>query len=300
MNAVLNGKKVTVVMELQARFDEEANIKWARKLEESGATLISSIPGMKVHSKLCLITRREKGVKENFVAVSTGNFNESTASHYTDHVLFTHNQDIARETKRVFDMLSNNFRNFRFSHLLISPFYLRKKIGDMINKEIKIAKSGKPAAINIKVNNLLDKAMTDRLYRASKAGVKIRLIVRSNCSVVPGLKNISENIEIHGIVDKYLEHSRIIWFHNGGKENIYISSADIMVRNLDTRVEVAVPIYDEKVKEELIDYFNMQFADNQKSRYINHENENAYVKPINSKPIRCQTDFYNYLKNRNY
>lgn len=300
MNAVLNGKNVTVVMELQARFDEEANIKWARKLEESGANLISSIPGMKVHSKLCLITRREKGVKENFVAIATGNFNESTAKLYTDHVLFTYNQAIAREAKYVFEMLTHNFRNFRFSHLLISPFYLRKKIGDMINNEIKIAKSGKNAAISIKVNNLMDKAMTDRLYRASRAGVKIRLIVRSNCSVIPGVKHMSENIEIHTIVDKYLEHSRIIWFHNNGEENIYISSADIMVRNLDRRVEVAVPIYDEKIKQELMDYFNMQFDDNQKSRYLNQYEENTYVTAEKSKPVRSQQDFYDYLKKRKY
>jgi polyphosphate kinase len=300
MNAVLNGKNVTVVMELQARFDEEANIKWARKLEESGATLISSIPGMKVHSKLCLITRRVKGQKENFVAISTGNFNESTAKLYTDHVLFTYNQNIAKEAKRVFEMLTNNFRNFRFSHLLISPFYLRKKLSDMINNEIRNAKAGKEAAINLKVNNLMDKSMTDRLYRASRASVKIRLIVRSACSVVPGLKNTSENIEIHSIVDKFLEHTRIFWFHNDGNEKIFISSADIMVRNLDRRVEVAVPVYDKNIQQELQDYFNMQFADNQKSRYVNHEAENTYVKTGHGQKVHAQNDFYNYLKKKKY
>ncbi|MFP4548631.1 MAG: polyphosphate kinase 1 [Fidelibacterota bacterium] len=298
MSAVLNGKNVTVVMELQARFDEEANIKWARKLEESGATLISSIPGMKVHSKLCLISRREKGEKENFVAIATGNFNESTARLYTDHVLFTYNQEIAREVKRVFELLSNNFQNYRFSHLLISPFHMRKKLGAMINNEIRNAKAGKKAAINIKVNNLMDKPMTDRLYRASRAGVKIRLIVRSTCSVVPGLKDTSENIEIHCIVDKYLEHSRIYWFYNDGDEKLYISSADLMVRNLDRRVEVAAPIYDEKIKYELKDYFNIQWNDNTKSRYVNHEPENTYVKGKSDKKIRAQTDLYEYLKNK--
>ena len=299
MNAVLNGKKVTVVMELQARFDEEANIKWSRKLEESGATLISSVPGLKVHSKLCLITRREKSIKKNYVALSTGNFNESTAKQYSDHVLFTYNQDIGRDAKRVFDMLTNNFRNFRFFHLLISPFNLRKKLSNMINNEILIANSGKKAAISIKVNNIMDKAMTDRLYRASKAGVKIRLIVRSNCSVVPGLEDISKNIEIHSIVDKYLEHSRIFWFHNDGENNLYISSADIMERNLDRRVEATVPIYDENIKTELMDYFDMQFADNSKSRYVNHQQENKYVKSSGKKK-NFQTDYYNYLIDKDY
>ncbi len=298
MNAVLNGKNVTVVMELQARFDEEANIKWTRKLEESGATLISSIPGMKVHSKLCLITRREKGEKENFVAISTGNFNESTAKLYTDHVLFTYNQEIAREAKRVFELLTNNFKNYRFSHLLISPFHMRKKLGEMINTEIRNAKAGKKAAINIKVNNLMDKPMTDRLYRASRAGVRIRLIVRSTCSLIPGLDNTSDNIEIHCIVDKYLEHSRIYWFHNDGDERLYISSADIMVRNLDRRVEVAVPVYDNAIKNELKDYFNIQWNDNQKSRYVNHGTENSYVEGKSNKKIRAQIDLYDYLKNK--
>ncbi|MBN2281532.1 MAG: polyphosphate kinase 1 [Candidatus Marinimicrobia bacterium] len=300
MNAVSNGKNVTVVMELQARFDEENNIKWARKLEESGVNLISSIPGMKVHSKLCLITRREKGTKENYVAISTGNFNEATARLYTDHVIFTYNQEIAKEAKRVFDMFTYNFRNFRFVHLLISPFYLRKKIGDMINHEIRLAKAGKKAAINIKVNNFMDKPMTDRIYRASQAGVKIRLIVRSNCSVIPGIKNLSENIEIHGIVDKYLEHSRIFWFHNSGEDNVYISSADIMVRNLDRRVEVAVPVYDQKIKQELMDYFEIQFQDNTKSRYINHEIENTYIDSPESPTARAQVDIYRYLENKKY
>jgi len=299
LNAVLNGKKVTVVMELQARFDEAANIQWARKLEESGATLISSIPGLKVHSKLCLITRREKSVKKNYVIVSTGNFNESTAKIYTDHILFTYNQEIGREVKRVFDMLTNNFRNFRFQRLLISPFNLRKKLGDMINNEIRIANKGGKAAISLKVNNFMDKAMTDRLYRASNAGVEIRLIVRSICSVIPNIENQSENIEIHSIVDKYLEHSRIFWFHNNGANDVYISSADIMERNLDRRVEAAVPIYDENVKAELMEYFNMQFADNVRSRYVNHLQENKYVKTGRNK-ISFQDEFYNHLSKKDY
>jgi len=168
----------------------------------------------------------------------------------------------------------------------------------MIKNEILNAKAGKPAAINMKVNNLMDKPMTDRLYRASRAGVKIRLIVRSACSVIPGLKEASENIEIHCIVDKYLEHSRIYWFHNDGDEKLYISSADVMVRNLDRRVEVAVPIYDENIKNELKDYFNIQWNDNTKSRYVNYEPENTYVENNINKPVHAQVEIYDYLKNK--
>ena len=298
MNALLNGKSVTVILELQARFDEEANIQWAKKLEKRGANLISSIPGMKVHSKLCLISRRTKGKKERFAVISTGNFNESTAKYYTDHALFTNNPVITKEIKKVFEMLTKSFQIFRFRHLLVSPFYMRNKLSELINNEIKLAKMGKKAEINIKVNNFNDKSMTDRLYRASKEGVKIRMIVRSICSVVPGIVNISENIEIHSIVDKYLEHSRIFWFHNDGADNIYISSADIMVRNLDNRVEVAIPIIDDNIKQELKDYFNMQFYDNQKSRYVNHKEENKYYRKNSKNPVRFQTDFYEYLKKK--
>ncbi len=301
LNALLNGKNVTVVMELQARFDEESNIKWSRKLEESGANLISSIPGMKVHSKLCLITRRVKGKKERYAVISTGNFNESTAKLYTDHVFFTYQKEITKEVKKVFEMLNNSFRNFHFRHLLTSPAFMRKRLAALINNEIRNARNGNPAAINIKVNNLMDKAMTDRLYRASRAGVKIRLLVRSVCSVIPGLKNTSENIEIHSIVDKFLEHSRIYWFHNNSAEKIYIGSADMMVRNLDRRVEVLTPIYDKKLQQELKDYFEIQFADTQKARYVNHTPENQYITAKETrKPVRAQEDLYQYLKTKNY
>jgi len=244
VNAIKNGKKVTVLVELQARFDEENNIYWANKLQEEGAKVIYGVPGLKVHSKLFVITAREAGKEIYYAHIGTGNFNENTARIYTDFSLLTSNKNIAEELNKVFEFYENNFKVYPFKHLVVAPFFMRKTFLDLIQAEIINAKKKKPAAITLKMNSLVDKEMIDKLYEASKAGVQITLIIRGICSLVTDLDGWSDNIKAYSIVDKFLEHTRVFIFYNGGNEKIYISSADWMSRNLDSRSEVAVPIYD--------------------------------------------------------
>lgn len=237
INALKNGKTVTAVIELQARFDEEANIYWSDKLKEEGANVIYGVPGLKIHSKMFLITRKESGTINQYAHIGTGNFNGDTARVYTDHTLLTSDSQITEEVERVFNFYSDNYKGGSYKHLLVSPFYMRKRLYQLINKEIQHARANKPASIFLKLNNLVDPHMIYKLYEASSEGVEIKLIVRGICSLVAGIKGLSENIETISIVDKYLEHSRVFIFHNKGHEKYFISSADWMTRNLDYRSE---------------------------------------------------------------
>jgi polyphosphate kinase len=267
-NAAKNGKKVTVLIELLARFDEKANLKWSEKLQESGVRVIHGVPGLKVHSKIALIHRRESGRIKSYAYIGTGNFHEGTSNIYCDEGLFTTNRQITAEVTKVFEFLKHNYRRFNYRHLVVSPYSMRKHFMQLISNEIRNAKAGKPAYIDIKLNNLVDQGMVNHLYSASRAGVKIRLIIRGICSLKPGVKDMSENIQAISIVDKYLEHSRFVIFGNEGDEQFYITSADWMTRNLDHRVEVACPIYDDDIKKELRAQFDIQWRDNTKARIL--------------------------------
>jgi polyphosphate kinase len=298
-NALKNGKSVTVVVELQARFDEEANLFWANQLKEEGAEVIYGISGLKVHSKLLLITRQEANGAVTYGHIGTGNFNEDTAKLYSDCTLLTSDKRITGEIAKVFHFYSNNFKIGNYDHLVVSPFFMRKKFIKFINKEIKYAEAGKEAYIILKLNSIVDTEMIKKLYQASEAGVKIKLIVRSNCSVIPGIKGMSENIEAISIVDKYLEHSRILVFCNGGDERIYLTSADWMYRNLDLRNEIAVPIYDKKIREKLKKIIDIQLHDNTKARILNEKQDNKHKPALpGEKKRRAQDEIYNYFKGR--
>ncbi len=276
VNAVKNGKKVTVQIELQARFDEAANIKYAEQMQSEGVNLIFGVQGLKVHSKTCVIERREQNKLVRYGFVSTGNVNESTAKIYTDYTLFTSDQEVLKEVSKVFDFFETNYKVAKYKHLIVSPHYTRNAFNKLINLEIKNAKEGKEAYIKIKVNSLSDYKMIDKLYDASRAGVKIQLIVRGICCLIPGVPGMSDNIEAISIVDKFLEHPRMFIFGNNGDPKIYISSADWMTRNIDKRVEVTCPIYDQDIKNELLDTFNIGWSDNVKARVFSEKQDNAY------------------------
>jgi polyphosphate kinase len=295
LNAVRNGKKVTTVLELQARFDEEANIYWGNRLHEGGVKVIYGVPGLKVHAKLCLITRERNGTVQRYACVGTGNFNEETAKVYTDHILITSDKKITNEVLKVFNFFNANYKKDNFYHLVLSPFYLRNKISLLIDNEIKNAVAGKKAFIYIKINNLTDNEIIEHLYKASAAGVDIRLIVTGMISIVPGIKTISDNIRATGIVDRYLEHTRFMIFCNGGNEECYISSADLMTRNIDRRIEVTCPVRDPILKQQLREIFRIQWRDNVKAREISAAGINKMVK--NSREHnRSQESIRNYLK----
>jgi polyphosphate kinase len=298
LNAVRNGKNVTTVVELQARFDEEANILYGNKLLEEGVKVIYGVPGLKVHSKLCLITRVKGDVTQKYAAIGTGNFNEDTARIYTDHLLLTTNKKITNEVFKAFNFFNVNYKKDNYYHLVLSPFFLRNKIILLIENEIKNARAGKKAFIYMKLNNLTDSEIIDYLYEASSAGVKIRIIVRGMFSLVPGVKKVSENIKAIGIVDRFLEHTRFFIFCDGGNEQIYISSADLMTRNLDYRIEVTCPIFDKNIKSEMRKIFEIQWEDNVKARIIDENQSNTFVKP-DKEIIHSQTEVYNYLKKVN-
>ncbi|AWB67303.1 polyphosphate kinase 1 [Saccharobesus litoralis] len=296
MDAVKNGKKVTVIVELKARFDESNNIEWAKIMTEAGIRVVFTNPTLKVHSKLCLINRMEETGLIRYAHLGTGNFHEKTARIYTDFSLFTCHKEICDEAANVFDFIENMYKHHDYQHLMVSPIYSRIPLTNLIDNEIVNARAGKQAAITVKVNNLVDKPLILKLYEASQAGVKIRMIIRGMCELVPGAKGLSENIEIISIVDRFLEHPRVMIFHNGGNEKVYISSADWMTRNIDHRVEVACPIYDEELKKRIKDIIALQFNDTTKARVIDAEQKNQYVKRGNRKKIRSQVAIYNYLK----
>ncbi len=269
VNAARNGKHVVVVVELQARFDEEANIHWARELSDAGIHVIYGVPQLKVHAKLVLIERIENSKKQLYATVGTGNFNEGTAALYSDHSLFTADKRITHEVKSVFEFLERNFLVKNYKHLILSPNRTRNKIIKLIDAEIKSAKAGRTSGIVMKLNSLVDENIIDWLYKASTAGVPICLIVRGMCGLIPGVRNMSENIEVISIIDRFLEHSRIYRFENAGKPLFYISSADMMTRNLDQRIEVSCPIYDPRLQEELQMVLDVQRSDTVKARRWN-------------------------------
>jgi polyphosphate kinase len=298
INAVKNGKQVTAVVELQARFDEERNIYWSNRLQEEGARVIYGVPGLKAHTKLFLISRHESNRTQYYAHIGTGNFNEDTAKLYCDHSLLTSDKRITHEVAEIFNFYSDNYKTGNYKHLLVSPFYMRKKLTNLIEKEIKNASEGKDAWIFLKLNNLVDDMMIKELYEAGSAGVKIRLIIRGTCSLIPGVAGMSENIEAISIIDKYLEHSRVFIFCNKGDERYFISSADLMSRNLDYRSEVAVPVFDKEIQKELKDILEIQWRDNVKARVINEAQNNVYRTTESKAKVRAQDEIYKYLKEK--
>jgi len=295
LNAVRNGKNVTTVVELQARFDEEANILWGKKLMDEGVKVIYGVPGLKVHAKLLLITRNKNDLLQRYAAIGTGNFNEDTARIYCDHLLLTTDIKITNEVFKAFNFFNVNYKKDNYYHLVLSPFSLRNKIILMIENEIKNAKAGKKAWIYLKLNNITDYEVINYLYEASTAGVMVKLIVRGMISLVPGQKDISENIRAIGIVDRFLEHSRFMIFCNDGDEECYISSADLMTRNIDHRIEVTCPVFDKNIRNELKQIFQIQWNDNVKARKIDASLSNKFVKP-EKKQVHSQVEIYDYLK----
>jgi polyphosphate kinase len=298
INAAKNGKKVTVQIELQARFDEASNISYSEQMQTEGIQLIFGIKGLKVHSKVCVIERIEKEKIKRYGFISTGNFNESTAKIYTDVTLFTCHPQILKDITKVFEFFDINYKAQRYKHLIVSPQYTRHRFVKMIDREIVHALAGRKTYMKLKMNSLSDLLMIDKLYEASKAGVKIQLEVRGICSLIPGVKGLSENIEAISIVDNYLEHARIYIFGNAGIPEVYISSADFMTRNIDARVEVTCPIYDQNIKNELIENFDLGWKGNVKARYHSSKLDNKY-KVRNDNPIfRAQLETYKYYQNK--
>jgi polyphosphate kinase len=299
MNALLacifNGKHVTVIFELQARFDEENNLWWSNRLKEYGANVIYGLQNLKVHSKLLQIKRSSEGKINYITYIGTGNFNEATAGIYTDLGLLTSNKEISLEVSRVFGMLENNLERHAFRHLLVSPFNTRRKLMALIEREIKFAKDKKPAHIRLKFNNLTDIKMIDKLYAASKAGVKIELIIRGICCLKPGVKGLSDNITAISIVDRYLEHARFFIFSNNGKPEYFISSADWMERNLDQRVEVGTILKDPAIQQQIDLIFEYQLKGSVKARSISADYKNAYSKR-NLPPFHAQRELYEHYK----
>ena len=297
INAAKNGKDVVVQIELRARFDEVANIHYAEQMQEEGVRMIFGVKGLKVHCKACVIERLEAGKIKRYSFLSSGNFNESTARIYTDYTLFTANEGIAKEINKVFNFFDVNYRVKTYKHLVVSPHYTRGVWERLIDNEVINKKEGKAAGIQLKLNSLSDYRMIDKLYEASQAGVSIKIIVRGICCLIPGVKGQSENIEVISIVDKFLEHTRLYIFNNNNEPKYFISSADIMGRNLDTRVEISCPIYDLEIQQELQDTFDISWQDNVKARLISATQDNAYVRE-GGPAIRSQFAIYEYYQNK--
>ncbi|ELV7527747.1 polyphosphate kinase 1 [Edwardsiella ictaluri] len=296
IHAAHNGKKVTVVVELQARFDEEANIHWAKRLTEAGVHVIFSAPGLKIHAKLFLISRREGDNIVRYAHIGTGNFNEKTARLYTDYSLLTADARITNEVRRVFNFIENPYRPVNFEHLLVSPQNSRRMLYQLIDQEITHAQAGLSGGITLKLNNLVDKGLVDRLYAASSAGVKIRLLVRGMCALVPGIPGISDNISAISIVDRFLEHARVYAFDNHGDPQVFLSSADWMTRNIDYRIEVAVSLLDPQLRQRVLELLELQFSDTVKARYLDRELSNRYVPRGNRRKVRSQLAIYDYIR----
>ena len=295
INAAKNGKKVLVQIELQARFDETNNITYAEQMQAAGVELIFGIPGLKVHSKICVIEKKTQGKKKRYGFISTGNFNEDTAKIYTDYTLFTSNQKILKEVNKVFNFLQVHYKLKKYKHLIVSPHYSKNALVKMINQEIENHKAGLPSGIRLKLNAITNFSMIEKLYEASIAGVPIQMIVRGICCLIPGVKGMSENIEVISVVDRYLEHPRVYHFTNGGTPKIYISSADFMTRNIENRVEVAAPIYDTDLQRQITEVFDIVWNDNVKARRLNGPTQNAFIKN-DSEPIRSQFEIFDYYK----
>jgi polyphosphate kinase len=302
-NAVRNGKDVTVVLELRARFDEEANLEWKEELEDAGVKVILGLPDLKVHAKICLIKQRVHNHTVHYGFISTGNLNEKTAVLYGDHCLLTSDRNIMADVNRIFTYLENpkNIMLLKECNLLFaSPVTMRKQLMFNIDREIKAASEGKHASIILKLNSLSDEKLILKLYEAARKGVKVKMVVRGICCMYPESKKFKKRVNAISIVDEYLEHARIMIFNHDGKEKVYISSADWMVRNVDHRVEAACPVLDKEIQQELKDIINIQLNDNVKARTLNNELDNEYVNPRNTKKIRSQIETYNYLLNKTY
>lgn len=295
INAAKNGKKVLVQIELQARFDETNNITYAEQMQAAGVELIFGIPGLKVHSKICVIEKKSNGKKKRYGFISTGNLNEDTAKVYTDYTLFTSNQKILKELNKVFNFLQVHYKRKVYKHLIVSPHYTYNVLMKMINQEIENHKAGLPSGIRLKLNAITNFSIIEKLYEASTAGVSIQMIVRGICCLIPGRKGMSENIEVISIIDKYLEHPRVYHFTNGGDPKIYISSADFMTRNIENRVEVAAPIYDVELQRQIIEVFDIIWSDNIKARRINGPIQNVFVENSEAE-VRSQNAIYEYYK----
>ena len=303
ISAARNGKKVTVLVELKARFDEANNLKWAKKMKEAGVEIIYSVTALKVHAKVALAKRLVNGRMQYSGLFATGNFNESTAAFYTDHILMTSHKEMLREVELLFIFLAKRVKPgapnlIPFKHLLVAQFNLQERFLELIDREINNAKNGKQASITIKMNNLEEKVLINKLYEASEAGVKIDMIVRSICRLVPGVKGMSENIRIKRIVDRYLEHGRIFIFHNSGKEEVYLGSADWMNRNIYRRIEVCFPVYDPKIKQEILEIIEIQKQDTMQAVVLD-ENMNNIPLEKDAAAIASQFEIYQYLKEKN-
>ena len=289
-------------VELKARFDEANNLKWSKKMKAAGVKIINSIPGLKVHAKIALVKRFEEGKMNHYSLLATGNFNETTGRFYTDHVFFTSKKEFSDELQQLFFYLQSRlqpeqFGKISFKHLLVSQFNMIKRFRKMIDREIENARQGLSAQIIIKVNNLQEREMIEKLYEASRAGVKIELIIRSICCAAPGIEKQSENITIRRIVDRYLEHGRVFVFHNNGEPEIYMGSADWMSRNLHSRIEVIFPVYDEELKIQIIDILQLQLTDSKKAVLFRADLSNERILTVGEKPIASQEIIYEYVKN---
>ena len=291
ITAARNGKKVTAVVELLARFDEESNIKWSKRMQEEGVNVIFGVEGLKIHSKLLYIESK----KGNIACIGTGNFHEGNAKIYTDYLMMTARPKIVNEVAMVFDFIDRPFSPFRFSELLVSPNSMKSRILRMLDTEIRNAGEGKEAWVKIKINHITDTDMVTKLYQASKAGVKIDIVIRGNCSLVPGIKGLSENIRCVGIIDRYLEHSRILIFANGGKPRYFLGSADWMPRNLLNRIEVLTPVYDEELQADLMRTISYGMRDSTNGRLIDGKGTDDFV---NGEPFRSQEELYKELKSK--
>lgn len=295
IDAARNGKKVHAVLELRARFDEQANLEWARVLTDAGVKVSFGIPQLKVHAKLCRIQRREKQQLNQYCYIGTGNFHEKTSRIYTDYGLFTAHPEICAEAGMVFQFIEQPYKRFRYKHLWVSPRTQRRDLYQRIDREIANAAKGLPARIRAKVNNLVDTGLVERLYQASQAGVQIQLIIRGMCSLVPGVKGVSTGIEIISVIDRFLEHPRLVEFYNAGTPEVFISSADWMTRNLDRRVEVATPILDPELAGRISHLFELQWQDRAKARVIDAEQSNRYAPRGNRKKLRSQHKIYDVI-----
>ena len=301
IQAARNGKKVTVFVELKARFDEANNIKWAKRMKEAGVDIIYSIPELKVHAKLALVKRRKNDITEYFGLLSTGNFNEGTAKFYTDHILMTTDERILTEAEDLFRFLKKRKKpghgaSVTFKHLLVAQFNLQPRFMELMDREIANATKGQPASIVIKLNNLEEKIMIGKLYDASRAGVKISLIIRGICCLIPGVEGMSENIKVIRIVDRYLEHGRIFIFHNNGNQEVFMGSADWMDRNLHRRIEVCFPLYKKSMKEEIIKMINLQLKDNTQAVVIDSKGQNQPVEvKSGQETIQSQKEIHTML-----
>ncbi|HIF24231.1 MAG TPA: hypothetical protein EYQ27_20560 [Gemmatimonadetes bacterium] len=294
IKAAENGKEVTVFMEVQARFDEESNLYWADRLEEAGVKTLYSMRGLKVHAKICLVTRKEGSSVRQYGYVGTGNFNEKTAKIYTDHWILTADERITNDLDQVFKFLSGEVEEPEVKHLLVAPFTLRKELKRLVREEAHAARSGRPSGVTLKLNALEDGKMVKELYDASVAGVPMEMIIRGICRLLQGIPDQSETIRVRSIIDRYLEHPRIYRFHAGGEELMYLGSADWMTRNLSRRIEVAIPVYDPEVKRQLTRLIDIQLSDNQKARSIAPDGSNPYLRN-DEEPLRSQAAFRDFL-----